>query len=58
MSEAIIDFSETEISTMLANLDQYTPEEVTEIDKLVDELTNRRYKTKVVDDLIPSIFMC
>ena len=52
MTEASIDFSEEEISLMLANLDQYTPEEVTEIDKLVDELTNRRYKTKVVDDLI------
>ena len=52
MTEAALDFSEDEISLMLANLDQYTPEEVTEIDKLVDELTNRRYKTKVVDDLI------
>ena len=38
MSEAIIDFSEDEISVMLANLDKYTPEEVIEIDKLVDEL--------------------
>ncbi len=35
MSDAVIDFSEGEISTMLANLDQYTPEEVQEIDKLV-----------------------
>ena len=52
MTEAALDFSEDEISLMLANLDQYTPEEVTEIDRLVDELTNRRYKTKVVDDLI------
>ena len=47
-----MDFSEDEISLMLANLDQYTPEEVTEIDRLVDELSNRKYKTKVVDDLI------
>ena len=50
MTEAALDFSEDEISLMLANLDQYTPEEVTEIDRLVDELSNRKYKTKVVDD--------
>ena len=52
MTEAALDFSEDEISLMLANLDQYTPDEVTEIDRLVDELSNRKYKVKVVDDLI------
>ena len=52
MSEAVIDFSEDEISTMLANLDQYTPEEVQEIDKLVDELGKRKNIKTVYDDLI------
>ena len=52
MSEAIIDFSETEISTMLANLDQYTAEEVQEIDKLVDELGKRKKIKTIYDDLI------
>jgi len=52
MSDAVIDFSEGEISTMLANLDQYTPEEVQEIDKLVDELGKRKYAKAVYDDLI------
>ena len=41
-TEAAIDFTEEEITTMLDNLDQYTPDEVTEIDKLVNELSNRR----------------
>ena len=36
MTEAAIDFSEQEITLMLDNLDQYTPDEVTEIDRLVD----------------------
>ena len=51
-TEAAIDFTEEEITTMLDNLDQYTPDEVTEIDKLVNELSNRRYNKKVYDDLI------
>jgi hypothetical protein len=52
MSKAVIDFSENEISTMLANLDQYSPEEVQEIDKLVDELSKRKHVKMVYDDLI------
>ena len=52
MAEAAINFSEEELTVMLDNLDQYSSEEVTEIDRLVDELSNRKYKTKVYDDLI------
>ncbi len=51
-AEAAIDFSEEEITVMLDNLDQYSSEEVTEINKLVDELSNRKYKDRVYDDLI------
>jgi hypothetical protein len=52
MSKAVIDFSESDIETMLANLDQYSPEEVQEIDKLVDELSKRKHVKMVYDDLI------
>ena len=38
MTEAVFDFTEGEIQQMLDNLDVYTPEEVAEIDRLVDEL--------------------
>ena len=50
--EADLDFTEDEIQVMLDNLDQYTPEEITEIDKLVDELANRRANKAAYDDLI------
>ena len=38
MSEVAFDFTEEEIQVMLDNLDEYTQDEVLEIDKLVDEL--------------------
>ena len=50
--ESSLDFTEDEIQVMLDNLDQYTPEEITEIDKLVDELANRRANKAAYDDLI------
>ena len=46
------DFSEEEVRFMLGNLDKYTPEEITEIDSLVDELSARKYKQKARDDLM------
>ena len=46
------DFSEEEIQVMLTNLEHYTPEEVAEIDKLVDELSNRKDNEKAYNDLI------
>jgi predicted phage terminase large subunit-like protein len=50
--EAGLDFSEEEIQVMLTNLDQYTAEEITEIDKLVDELANRKANQAAYNDLI------
>src|SRR5210317_1102131 len=52
MSEVALDFTEEEIQVMLDNLDEYTPDEVLEIDKLVDELDNRKKNKLAYDDLI------
>ena len=45
-------FSPEEIQVMLDNLDQYTEEEILEIEKLVDELENRKRITAVRMSLI------
>ena len=37
-----LDFTEEEIQVMLDNLDEYTQDEVLEIDKLVEELSARK----------------
>ena len=47
-----LSFSPEEIQQMLDNLDQFSPEEVAEIDKLVDELSTRARNTEAQDDLI------
>ena len=47
-----LDFTEAEVQQMLDNLDSFSPEEVQEIDKLVDELGKRKYTKSVYDDLI------
>jgi len=52
MSEVALDFTEEEIQVMLDNLDEYTPDEVVEIDKLVDELDARKRNKLAYDDLI------
>ena len=52
MPEAVVDFSDTEIQQMLDNLDQYSPDEVKEIDRIVDELDKRKRVNKTYDDLI------
>jgi len=52
MSEVALDFTEEEIQVMLDNLDEYTPDEVVEIDKLVDELDARKKNKLAYDDLI------
>ena len=52
MTEAVFDFTEEEVQQMLDNLDAYTPEEVAEIDRLVDELDARRRNQAAYDDLI------
>ena len=51
-SSAELDFSDTEIQTMLDNLDAYTSEEVVEIEKLVDELATRRQNKLAYADLM------
>ena len=51
-SPAELDFSDTEIQTMLDNLDAYTSEEVVDIEKLVDELSTRRQNKLAYDDLM------
>ena len=52
MSEPALDFTEEEVQQMLDNLDIYTPEEVAEINTLVDELASRRKNQAAYDDLI------
>ena len=53
MSEAVaFDFSDEEIAVMLDNLDEYTPDEVVEIEKMVDELEAREGNQLAYDDLI------
>ena len=52
MNKPVLDFSEVEIQQMLDNLDQYTSDEVAEIDRMVEELTTRRTNQAAYDDLI------
>lgn len=47
-----LDFSPEDVQTMLDNLDQFSPEEVAEIDKMVDELASRQRNDNAKDDLI------
>ncbi len=46
------DFTQEDIQQMLDNLDEFTEEEVTEINKMVDELDNRQKNQAAYDDLI------
>ena len=53
MSEAVVlVFSDEEIAVMLDNLEEYTPDEVAEIERMVDELATRRANQLAFDDLI------
>ena len=45
-------FSEDEIQRMLENIDSFSAEEVVEINRIVDELANRRQNKAAYDDLI------
>lgn len=47
-----VDFSPEEIQHMLDNLDQFAPEELKEIDRIVEELSARKSNTASKDDLI------
>ena len=46
------DFTPEEVQHMLDNLDNFTEAEVTEIEKMVDELDARRKNKVAYDDLI------
>lgn len=48
----VLDFTEEEIEHMLSNLDAFTPEEVAEIDRMVDELAARNANQASYDDLL------
>ena len=48
----VLDFSEEEIEHMLANLDAFSPEEIAEIDRMVDELATRKANQMAYDDLL------
>ena len=50
--DTALDFTEPEVERMLSNLDSFGPEEVAEIDRLVDELSVRRYNKGVYNDLL------
>lgn len=50
--ETGLDFTEEEINTLLANLDSCTPEEIAEIDRMVDELATRKANNAAYSDLI------
>jgi len=52
MSEVVEDFTYEEIQRMLDNLDDFTPDEAVEIEKLFDELDSRRTNKAAHDDLI------
>ena len=52
MSSAAVDFTQQEIQHMLDNIDEFSPDEVVEIEKLVDELDKRRTVKAAYDDLI------
>ena len=52
MSNAAVDFTQQEIQHMLDNIDEFSPDEVVEIEKLVGELDKRRTVKAAYDDLI------
>ena len=52
MTEAALDFSEEDIQKMLDNIDSFSPEEVVEIDRIIDELASRKQNELAFNDLI------
>ena len=50
--EAFLPFDKAELKLMLKNLDQYTDDEVVEINRMMDELLRREYISSVHNDLI------
>jgi hypothetical protein len=52
VSSVATDFTQGEIQHMLDNIDSFSPDEVVEIERLVDELDIRRKNKLAYDDLI------
>lgn len=52
MTSNTTDFSEDELDLLLSQVDSMSPEEVDELNKLVEELASRRERQKAHDDLI------
>ena len=52
LDSTAFDFTDSEVQVMLDNLENYTTEEVEEIDRLVDELATRKYTQAAHQDLI------
>ena len=48
----MVDIGDEEIEALLANLDDLSPEELAEIDQMVDELANRKANQAAYDDLL------
>lgn len=48
----MVDIGDEEIEALLANLDSMSPEEIEEIDRMVDELAKRKDNKAAYDDLI------
>ena len=51
-AEVVLPFTEEEVGHMLANLDKFNPDEVEELNRIVDELAARNAATKSMMDLI------
>ena len=51
-AEKALDFTEEELNVLLNNLDACTPEEIAEIDRMVDELATRKANDAAYNDLI------
>jgi len=52
VNNAAVDFTQQEIQHMLDNIDEFSPDEVVEIERLVDELDKRRTVKAAYNDLI------
>ncbi|NBX10401.1 MAG: hypothetical protein EBR05_11535, partial [Marivivens sp.] len=52
MTEAVLDFSDEDIQTLLDNLDTFSADEIAEIEKITGELSARKENQAAYNDLI------
>jgi len=52
MTEAVLDFSDEDIQTLLDNLDAFSADEIAEIEKITGELSSRKENQAAYNDLI------